>query len=200
MTRPLRDPGPEPAARRPAFGPPQHLRRLGDERAFGRLVALALALGVAASVRHDLVAPPAERRRQGGAMIVDRAVDERRARQTQLVEKIEQAPRADAVAVLAPRPVQHVGLPVLGARARHPAPREGEMLEVDGEVAGQARPARPGELRSVADRRIGKTAVIGQRGHAPSCPAPPGSMRDSSDSRSIAWCFSTPAMCSANRA
>ena len=160
-----------------------------------------LALRVAAPVRHDLVAPRAERRRQVRAMIVDRTVDERCAGQTELVEEVEHAPRADAVAVLAPRPVQHVGLPMrwraLGAQSF----AEREMLEVDGDVAGQARATRPGELRTIADRRIGEAPVIGQRGHAPSFPrAPPGSMRDNSASRSIAWCFSTPAMWSANRA
>jgi len=53
-------------------------------------------------MRHDLVAPLADRRHHLRGVLVDQAVRVVRRRQLQLVEQLEQAPDADAVAVIAP--------------------------------------------------------------------------------------------------
>ena len=97
----------------------------------------------------ELVAARAERGEDFGAVAVEARVDETR-REAQGLEEVEKPPHADAVAVVAPGEIEDVG--------RRPARRElgaepfaeGEMLEVEAEIDGEALAARPvirGRLR-----------------------------------------------------
>ena len=77
----------------------------------------------------DLVAALAEGRDQFRAIIVERRVEEDGDGKAERLEQVEQPPGADAVAVVAPGVVQHVGL--VGGRKLGAEPlAEGEVLEV----------------------------------------------------------------------
>jgi len=69
---------------------------------FSVLRHLALALRVRMAVADQLVAALHERFDQFGAVVVERGVDERADWKLQRFEKLEAAPCADAVAVVAP--------------------------------------------------------------------------------------------------
>jgi len=93
----------------------------------------------------------------------------------QRIEELEHPPGANAVAVLPPGPVQHVRLrPAWGKLAAEPL-AEGEVLEVEADVDGEAPAVRPCEVRSRRDRGVGVAAVARER-HLGKAPAP-GLMR-----------------------
>src|SRR5206468_8442441 len=112
-------------------------------------------------------------RREGpddfGAVLGQRGVDQCASGQRELVEQVQTAPHADAVAILAPCEVQHVGLVRCRRDACAQAFAEREVLEVEADVDRQPRTVRPLQRRPVADRRIREAAVRGDRlehGHA----------------------------------
>ena len=116
---------------------------------------LALAVGVGVAVADDLVAALHAGSDQLRAIVVKRGVDERGGRQ-RVVEEFEAAPHADAVAVVAPGIVQHVGFGTFRAERRAEALAESEVLDVESRDTPPAG-APPGQsiMRAPRDGRIG---------------------------------------------
>jgi hypothetical protein len=94
-------------------------------------------------VGHDLVAALAEGVGDLRRVLVDQAVGVVRRRQPELVEELEQAPDADAVAVVAPGIVA-VGLRLSGLRRVVAEPgAEGKPLDVGRQAEREALALRP---------------------------------------------------------
>src|SRR6266446_3386043 len=95
--------------------------------------------------------------------LVDLEVHLRFHGQVQLVEEVEQAPDADAVAVVAPA-VDARAHRLVGRRDGHAlADPEAERLDVDGNVHGQPRAVRPRVVRALRDAGVVVASVGGQR-------------------------------------
>ena len=148
--------GAEPAARRLAGRERDHLARAAD---VGALVLHLLHVALGEAVADEL--PVARIRglddlRIGGDR---RAVDRERRRHLELVEHLEHAPEADAVAVFVPGPVRDVGRGrAAGRRGQHRARHrrvDVPFLDVDDAPHHHARAAGQGRHRASGDRRIG---------------------------------------------
>src|SRR6185295_5944683 len=126
---------------------------------FRRLAHLALALGVGVAVADQLVAALDERVDDLWAVVVERRVHERADADAELGEEVQAAPHPYAVAVVAPRVVEHVGLGVLRPDARAEACAKSEVLEVDADVHREAPALRPGIVGPPRDRGVGVTSV-----------------------------------------
>ena len=112
------------------------------------------SLRVGAAVGDDLVAARAHRRHHLRAVIIDGGVDQMIAGELELVEQLEQPPHADAVAVIAPTVVAVVGRRGLRGDEMPEALPEGEMLDVQGDVNGEALALGPGIIRPLGDGRV----------------------------------------------
>ena len=156
--------GPSQPTGRAAPSTAASARRVRDQRRLVGLAQVALPLGVGAAVADDLAAGvPSGAVEQLRAVLRDRAVGEDGDGQRERVEELEQAPRAHAVAVLAPRVVEHVGL----ARRRELAAEalaERKVLEVEADVDREPAPARPRVARAaLVDGGVREAAVASQR-------------------------------------
>ena len=100
-----------------------------EQAPFFGLVQRALPFGVGVAVAHQLVTARHTGSDEFGAVVVQRGVEQRGAGQGELVEQFHAAPRAHAVAVLAPAVVQHVGRRTRPGRARRVA-RRVELVEL----------------------------------------------------------------------
>src|SRR6201747_1917921 len=98
----LRHPGAHPAARPLAAVALDLVPDIGNEACLVLFPELALALGIGAAVANDLVPARLDGAQDFRGVIENRGVDEVSSRQAKLIEKIEDAPHADAVAVIAP--------------------------------------------------------------------------------------------------
>src|SRR5258706_10146450 len=87
-----------------------------------------------------------------GAVVVERGVDERADRELERLEEVEAAPDADAVAVVAPRVVEDVGLGALRPERDAEAGAEVEVLDVEADVDGEALLPRPAVIRATGYR------------------------------------------------
>src|SRR5258708_7961434 len=94
------------------------------------------------------------------AVIVKSGIGDDGDRHAQRLEELEAAPRADAVAVVAPTVVQHIGFVARRPELRAQSLTERKVLEVVAEVNGKPAPARPAVVRPRVDRRIGIAAVV----------------------------------------
>ena len=81
----------------------------------------------------------------------------------ELIEQLEAAPRADAVAVFAPAVVEHVRRWRRRADRRAEPLAEREVLEVEPDVQRQPRTAGPTVRRPPRDRPVAEAAMVGQR-------------------------------------
>ena len=91
----------------------------------------------------DLVAALAERRDHLRAIVVELGVDQQRIRQVVGLGELEQAPGADAVAVVAPGEAALVRLRVRRGVVVAEALAESEVLDVEAQVHREALAARP---------------------------------------------------------
>src|SRR5258706_6981141 len=89
-----------------------------------------------------------------GAVVVERGVDERADRELERLEQLEAAPDADAVAVVAPRVIEDVGLGALRPERGAEAGAEVEVLDVEADVDLEALPAGPVVVSPAVDRGI----------------------------------------------
>src|SRR5205823_3332739 len=114
----------------PRTHPPGRLRTLVlrdrlrgpcDQRALGALRKPALLVGVRVAVAEDLVAALAETLGDVGRAVVDRGVHLRLGGNPELVEQLEQAPDADAIAVVTPA-IDAVALRLVRRRDRRALP------------------------------------------------------------------------------
>src|SRR6266705_1817659 len=132
----------------------ESLGRLADKALFVGLPQPAQVLRIGAAVGDDLVPARAYAREDLRRVVVEQAVGVVRERQLQLVCEVEQAPDADAVAVVAPGIVAlRLRLARLGVVV--PEPRaEGEALDVGGDAECQALAPRPGIILALGDRNV----------------------------------------------
>src|SRR5260221_12731853 len=120
-------------------------------------------LGVAAAMPHDLVAALADRRHDLRRVVVHQAVGVVRRRQAQLVEQLEQAPDADAVAIVAPGIVA-VRLRLAGlGRVMAEAGAEGEPFHAAREDEGKALAIWPTLVGPLGKRYIVVAVVLRQQ-------------------------------------
>ncbi len=148
--------GAEPAARTLAGRGRNHLGGLADVLALV-LDLLHVALGEA--VTHEL---PIARLRGLDDLRIGRerrAVDGEHAGNLELVEYLEHAPEADAVAVFVPGPVRNVGAGRAAGRRRQHGARHRQVrvpfLDIDDHPDRHARAVRKLQRRAGRDRRIG---------------------------------------------
>ena len=144
---------------------------LDDRRAFldrARLVLLphrAEQLGIGAPVAKNVVTARFDLLNEVRVVVADAAVEQDRRGQLELVEHLEQAPVADAVAVIAPGEVARGLLPA-AVGGIHPQPgTEGEMLDIERHVERQALAPRPLIARPFDDRRIGVASMAWKLEH-----------------------------------
>ena len=138
----------------------------GDQVALVALAEMPLLVGVGGAVAEDLVAARAQALGDVGRRLVDLGVHLRLGGQAELVEQVEDAPDADAIAVVAPA-VDAVALGLVGrGDGRALADPEAEGLDVEGQVDGEPAPARPGVVGSPRDVRVLVASVRGQHGVA----------------------------------
>ena len=81
---------------------------------------------------------------------------EEEAEEIEFVEQVEQAPDADAIAVLPPQIAAVVWRCCLAVQV-YAATTEDKMLQVDGDMHGDALVLGPSEIGPAADRRIGES-------------------------------------------
>ncbi len=162
-----------PARRPAAFMALDRLSHLAQQPLLVGLPHPAQVLGVGAAVRDHFVAALADRRHHLRRVVVDERVGVVRGRQLQLVEEVEQAPDADAVAVVAPGVVA-VRLRLAGLRRVVAEPgAEGKPLDVGGEDEGEALSARPAVVLPFDQRdKIIAAVLRQQRVSQPSLPKP----------------------------
>jgi hypothetical protein len=155
----FRNPRPEPTCWRGALAPRNRGGRLGDQRPLGGFVERALLFGIAAAVADEFIAPRPKRLGESGRAFIDIGVDKHAGRESKFVEKIDQPPSADAVAIIAPGVVQNVRLRAAGRKLGAVPLTERKVLEIDGDINGEACSVRPVVPRPAADRRIFVAAV-----------------------------------------
>src|SRR5882762_2999920 len=111
----------------------------------------------------DLVAALADRRHDLRRVVVKQAVGIVRGGQLELVEQLEQAPYADAIAVVAPRVIAvRLGLAGLG-RIVPEAGAIGEPLDIAGEQAREPLAAGPAVVLALRQRHEVIAAVLRQQ-------------------------------------
>src|SRR5436190_1446858 len=120
---------------------------------------VGLTLGVGAAMADDLVAVLAERRDHLRAVVVELAVDEQRVRQVVSLCELEQAPRADAVAVVAPGEAARVGLRMRRRVVVTEPIAEGHVLDVQAEVHRETLAAGPAVVLALGDGGVVVAAV-----------------------------------------
>src|SRR5262249_18510437 len=126
------------------------------------LAQLPLLLGVGDAVAEDLVAPRAKPGRDVRRLLVDGAVHLGLGRYPQLIEQVEETPDPHAVAVVPPA-VHAVALGLVRRRDGCAlADSEGERLDVEGDVHGQAMATRPRVVGASGDVRVLVAAVRGE--------------------------------------
>ncbi len=101
--------------------------------------------------RHDL-----------GAVIVDSAVDQYRARQRQRLEQLEQPPNANPVAIFAPGEVQHIGRWPTRGQLSAKAFAKRKVLQIQGHVERETVAGGPCERGSAGDGLVVEAIVRGQ--------------------------------------
>jgi len=160
--RRLRNPWAHPAVGPPpeAFG--ERPGRVRDHGGLGRFVHVGLTFGIGIAVADDFVAAPADALCDLRHFLADRRVDEMAHRPPQFVHHVEDAPDADAQAVVAPAVVAHVGLGAERRRRMAETFAEAEVFDVQRTIEGQALAARPGEVPALDDRRIAVAVVFSQ--------------------------------------
>ena len=140
--------------------PRDRVRDLAQDALLVGLPQAAQVLRIGAAVRDHLVAAPADRVGDLRRIVVDQAVGAVPGGQAELVQQVEQAPDADAVAVVAPGIVA-VRLRLAGLGRIVPQPRaEGEPLDVRGEQERQALAARPAVVFAFNQRNEVVAAVL----------------------------------------
>src|SRR5207248_8112892 len=124
---------------------PRDRRRHGlDQRALLVLAEMSLLVGVRDAVAEDLVTARPQPLGNVRRHLVDRGVHLSLSGNAELVEHLEQAPDAHAIAVVAPA-VDAVALRLVGRRDGGAlAGAEAERLDVERDVDGQAATAGPG--------------------------------------------------------
>jgi hypothetical protein len=95
-------------------------------------------------------------------VIVKRRVDERARRHVERIEQFDAAPRADAIAVLAPAVVQDVGLRRQRPQRRTQALAEREVLQVEAELDRKPSAVRPVVGIALMNRLIAEAAMCCQ--------------------------------------
>src|SRR5262249_52280064 len=133
---------------------------IGDEPSLILFPHLSLALGIGAAVTDDLVPTRLDLGQDIRGVIEERGVDEMRGRQAELIEKIEDAPHADAVAIIAPGEGARVRRRQLGGHGMAKASPKGEMLDVETDIDGELLALRPAVARTIPDRGVGIAVVI----------------------------------------
>src|SRR5687767_1976753 len=111
-------------------------------------------------VADQLVAALYERLDHLRAVVVERGVDERADRELQVLEQLEAAPDADAIAVVAPGEIEDIGLRALGPQRGTQPGAELEVLDVEAQVDRQTPPARPVVVTPPRDGRV-RVAPVG---------------------------------------
>src|SRR5262249_6884672 len=120
-------------------------------------------LCVGAAVGDDLVAALADRVHDLRRVPVEQAVAVVPGRQLQLVEQLEQAPDADAVAIVPPGVVA-VGLRLTGLRRVVPEPgAEGEPFDVGRDRERETRAARPAVVLALGQGNVVVAIVLRER-------------------------------------
>src|SRR5271156_1676558 len=114
-------------------------------------------------MRDDLVAASAERGDQLRRLVVERRIDEHRGGQIEGIEGVAQPPRADAIAVVAPGEIEHVGLAERGRELRAEPGAELESLEIEREVDRKPLVSWPAIARAKGQGAVGVAAVGGAR-------------------------------------
>jgi hypothetical protein len=90
---------------------------------------------------------------------VEVGVDENGSGQREAFEVAQDAPRADAVAVIAPRIIEHVGFGCARHELLGQPLAERVVLEVERDVEREPPAVRPCELRPADDRLVAEAAV-----------------------------------------
>src|SRR5262245_32201582 len=152
--------GAEPALRRASLVPAYGFGRVLDQPSLVGFPQAALAFGVGAPVTDDVVTASPNALEDFRMMLVDQAVDDTRAGQFELVEQVEQAPDADAIAVVAPSEIALVRRLARHDRIRSHSCAEGEDLDIRSDPERQALAARPGIVRATIDWRIRIPVVL----------------------------------------
>src|SRR5262245_7858022 len=159
--------GPHPSGGPDADMLLDHLGDFLDDAGFVLLPHPAQDLGVGAAMAAHVVAALPDLLDDVGILVADRAVEKDRRRELELVEHLEQAPVADAVAVIAPCPVARRLRPAAAVRGRvhADAGAEGEMLDVERHVHGKPLAAGPAVIGPLRYGRIAVAAVRGKFQH-----------------------------------
>ena len=92
-------------------------------------------------------------------------IDQQRHRQLQFGEQFGEAEHADAVAVVAPGVIEHVGLMRGGHQFGAEPFAEREPFEIEGDIDRQPFAARPVVSRTLRDGGVGIAVVVAGRGH-----------------------------------
>ncbi len=158
--RAFRNPRRQPAARRDARFLDDAVAAGFEQLALVGFTHLALAVRVGVAVADDFIAALYARGDDVRAVVVKRRVDERGGRHFEFVEKFQTAPHADAVAIVAPRKVEHVRFGTFRAERRAETGAEIEVLDVERKVHCQPPAARPVILGAPRNGRIRIASVL----------------------------------------
>ena len=143
---------------------PDRFCRICDEARLVLLPQVTLVLGVRAPVRHKFVAALHHALADLGMVVEDRRIQVVGERADELVEKVEHAPDADAVTVVAPRVVALRLWRRAAGRVRAEARAEGKILDVVAEVDGEPLTGRPRVVLAAVDRNV-VVAVVDRQLH-----------------------------------
>ena len=134
--------------------------RVRDHGGLGRFIHVGLALGVGIAVADDFVATLTNARGDLRHLFADRRIEQMAYRPLQFVHHIENAPDADAQAVVAPAEIANIGLRAERRRRMAEAFAKAEMLDIQRAIEGDALVVRPREVLPLGDRRIGVAIVF----------------------------------------
>src|SRR5215831_7191453 len=124
----------------------------------------AYKLGIGATVADYVIAARSDLCDDLRIVVADRAVEQDRCRQLQLLKDFEQAPVADAVAIIAPSEIAR-RLLAAAHRVHAETGLKGEMLDVERNIEGEPLAARPRVVRPLYDWRVGVARVAGKFQH-----------------------------------
>ncbi|MNQ12539.1 hypothetical protein D3C85_254470 [compost metagenome] len=162
----LRHPGTHPAAHGLPGVLENGLTHLGQQAGLVGGPQMALGLGVGAAMADDFIAALEDGLQNLRAIVEDDRVHQVGRGQLQFVKQIQQAPDADAVAVVAPGEAADVGLGQFRAQAVPASGPEGEMLDVQAQVDGQSLALGPTVVRTRGDGAVGITVMVGKQHEA----------------------------------